>query len=260
MLQKVAHALGPLLDEVVFVGGTVPSLLITDTASPPIRPTKDVDLVVDTRSYNAHAEFERRLRARGFQIQAPPICRYGIDDILVDVMTTTAAAMGFSERWYAEAFATAVPMSLPDGTVIRVIRASLFIATKLGAWRDRGNGDYFAQDLEDILAVIDGRDSLLAEIRDSHPDVRRFLAQEFASLLAAEQFLDAIPGHLGGDAIAYERAERVDCRRRLREIQWPPAPRSADLLYKTHHVRGRSQQTAVLLRRRVAGGFYRLRD
>ena len=109
MLQKVAHALGPLLDEVVFVGGTIPSLLITDPASPPVRPTKDVDLIVDTRSHHRHAEFEKKLRDRGFQIQAPPACRYGIDDIPVDVMTTTSEAMGFSERWYAEAFATPEP-------------------------------------------------------------------------------------------------------------------------------------------------------
>lgn len=209
MLQKVAHALGPLRDEVVFVGGTIPSLLITDTAAPPIRPTKDVDLVVDSKSHHGHAEFEKKLRARGFQIQAPPACRYGIDDILVDVMTATSEAMGFSERWYAEAFATADPMQLPDGTTIRVVRAPLFIATKLSAWRDRGNGDYFAQDMEDILAVIDGRDSLLDEVRSSSSNVRRFLAQEFTSLLTVEQFLDAIPGHLGGDAIAFRRAERV---------------------------------------------------
>ena len=47
MLQKVAHALGPLRDEVVFVGGTMPALLITDPTSPLIRATKDVDLIVD---------------------------------------------------------------------------------------------------------------------------------------------------------------------------------------------------------------------
>jgi len=210
MLQNVARALGPLLEDVVFVGGTIPSLLITDAASPPVRPTKDVDLIVDSESHHAHAEFERKLRARGFQMQPPPVCRYGIDDILVDVMTTTAAAMGFSDRWYAEAFATAVPMPLPDGTIVRVIRAPLFIVTKLSAWRDRGNGDYFAQDLEDILAVIDGRDSLVDEVRESSPDVRRFLAREFASLLATDQFLDAVPGHLGGDAVAYERARRAE--------------------------------------------------
>lgn len=206
MLQKVAHALGPLLGEVVFVGGTVPSLLITDPASPPVRPTKDVDLVVDSRSRHRHAEFEENLRARGFNPQPPPICRYRIDDLLVDVMTTTEGACGFSERWYAEAFATAEPIALPDGTILRVIRAPLFLATKLSAWRDRGKGDYYAADLEDVIAVIDGRGSLLDEVKRSSSDVRRFLAQSLDGLLAADGFRDAIPAHLGADAIAHQRA------------------------------------------------------
>lgn len=209
MLQKVARALGPLLNDVVFVGGTVPSLLITDPASPPVRPTKDVDLIVDSKTHRQHAEFEKKLRARGFQIQAPPACRYGIDDILVDVMTTTPEAMGFSERWYAEAFATALPMQLSDGTTIRVIRPPLFLATKLSAWRDRGKDDYYASDLEDVLALIDGRDVLLDEVRQSSPEVRRFLAAEFADLLSREGFQDSVPGNLGGDAVAGQRAERA---------------------------------------------------
>lgn len=219
MLQKVAQALGPLVGEVVFVGGTVPALLITDPAAPPTRPTKDVDLIVDSRSHSDHAKFEGKLRARGFQIKTPPACRYGIGDILVDVMTTTAAAMGFSERWYAEAFATAKPMKLPDGSVIRVIRLPLFLATKLSAWRDRGNGDYLAPDLEDTLAVIDGTDTLIDEIRQSSPGVRRFLAEEFDELLAAEGFIDAVPGHLGGDAVASKRAVgAVEVMRQIVEI------------------------------------------
>jgi len=61
MLQKVARALGPLLDEVVFVGGAMPALLVTNTSVPDISPTKDVDLIVDSRSLQGHAEFERKL-------------------------------------------------------------------------------------------------------------------------------------------------------------------------------------------------------
>jgi predicted nucleotidyltransferase len=208
MLQKVAHALGPLLDEVVFVGGTIPALLVTDSAAPPVRPTQDVDLIVDSRSHRMHASFEARLRKRGFQIMAPPACRYGIDEVLVDVMTTKPAAMGFSERWYAEAFSTAERTTLPDGTIIRTIRAPLFLATKLNAWRDRGQGDYYdAPDLEDILAVIDGRNVLVEEIRHSSRDVQRFLADAFEQLLAARDFLDAVPAHLGGNAVAHQRAD-----------------------------------------------------
>ncbi len=209
MLQTVAVALGPLIDEVIFVGGTIPSLLVTDPAAPSIRPTKDVDLVVDSQSHGNHASFEEKLRSRGFQIQPPPVCRYGIKDVLVDVMATTPAAAGFSDRWYPESFATAERTTLPNGLIIKVIRAPLFLATKLTAWQDRGKGDYYAQDLEDIIAVIDGRATLLDEIHRSSQEVQAFLAEFFAKLLANQAFLDAIPGHLGGGAVASARATRA---------------------------------------------------
>ena len=206
MLQRVARALGPLKNEVVFVGGTIPALLITDPAAPQLRPTKDVDLIIDSSRRQEYADFEAKLRELGFQIKSPPICRYGIDDVLVDVMTTSNI-QGFSDRWYPEAFSTAEDTTLPDGTVIRTIRAPLFLATKLNAWRERGKRDYLSHDLEDILAVIDGRPSLLDEIRQSSPNVQKFLAVAFEELMVDERFRAIIPAHLGGDSIAYERAE-----------------------------------------------------
>jgi hypothetical protein len=208
MLQKVALALGPLKEKVVFVGGTIPSVLITDPAAPSLRPTKDVDLIVDTPRQQQYADFESKLRNLGFQIQSPPICRYSIDDILVDVMTTSDI-QGFSDRWFPEAFSTAEDTTLPDGAVIRTVRAPLFLATKLNAWRGRGNRDYLAHDIEDILAIIDGRPALLGEIRQSSPEVKKFLASTFQELMGDENFREIIPAHLGGDAIAYERAELV---------------------------------------------------
>jgi len=46
LLEVVAERLGDdLRDEMVFVGGAVAGLLITDPAMPAIRPTEDVDLV-----------------------------------------------------------------------------------------------------------------------------------------------------------------------------------------------------------------------
>ena len=202
MLQKVARALGPLVNEVVFIGGAISALLVTDPAAPPIRPTKDVDIVVDSGTHSRHASFEEKLRGRGFQIAAPPICRYAFEDVLVDVMTTSPEAMGFSDQWYPEAFATAKLTKLPNGLEIRVVRSPLFLATKFNAWRDRAEGDYYAQDMEDIIAVIDGRIELLDDIKRSSQEVQAFLAESFAQLLADQRFLDAIPGHMGGGAVA----------------------------------------------------------
>lgn len=52
MLLRAAEALRPLLDELVFVGGTVAELLVTDRTAPRVRPTDDVDAVAEVASYS----------------------------------------------------------------------------------------------------------------------------------------------------------------------------------------------------------------
>ncbi len=50
MLQTVAKGLEELKNEVVFVGGVVVQLYATDPAAAEIRPTKDVDCVIELSS------------------------------------------------------------------------------------------------------------------------------------------------------------------------------------------------------------------
>ena len=47
MLALVVKRLGDLRERVVFLGGSVIPLLITDPAAPPPRTTADVDLIVE---------------------------------------------------------------------------------------------------------------------------------------------------------------------------------------------------------------------
>ncbi len=79
MLQLVAERLRPILEEVVFVGGQVAELLITQPASESIRPTYDVDLVIPVTTHQAYADFEEHLRALGLANdtrEGAPICRW----------------------------------------------------------------------------------------------------------------------------------------------------------------------------------------
>jgi hypothetical protein len=47
MLMTVAEGLRDLLDEVVFVGGAVVGFYATNSAAPEMRPTDDVDCVIE---------------------------------------------------------------------------------------------------------------------------------------------------------------------------------------------------------------------
>lgn len=72
-----------------------------------------------------------------------------------------------------------------------------FCATKLEAFAGRGKGDFqSSHDLEDLVAVIDGREELLGEIQAAEEEVRRFVAAEIRKLLNKTVFLDALSGYL----------------------------------------------------------------
>lgn len=47
LLEEAAARLEPVLEEVVFVGAATLVLWITDPAAPEVRPTRDVDVIVE---------------------------------------------------------------------------------------------------------------------------------------------------------------------------------------------------------------------
>jgi hypothetical protein len=103
---------------------------------------------------------------------------------------------------------------------IRLVTAPLFVATKLEAFRDRGAGDLFgSRDLEDVIAVLDGRLELPDEVASAHADVRRYLVTSLGELRALPGFRDALQGHLPSDATSVARTsivlDRIDAICRL---------------------------------------------
>lgn len=210
MIEIVAGHLGDdLRSELVFVGGAVAGLLITDPAMPPIRATDDVDIVVHVVALKGYHKVERALTARGFvqdMSRDAPLCRWRVGAVAVDVMPTIEAVLGFSNRWYPLATATPQHVMLPSGIEIRLISAPVFVATKLEAFSGRGNNDFlFSHDLGDVIALIDGRDALLEECRAGDKELRQYLRERFAGLLANRAFVEALPGHLAGDFASQAR-------------------------------------------------------
>ena len=95
---------------------------------------------------------------------------------------------------------------LGNGPTIRVVTAVYFCATKLAAFRGRGGEDHQAShDLEDLLAVIDGRPELSEEVAQAPDDVRSYIRAELAALLRQRAFLDALPGYLLPDQASQAR-------------------------------------------------------
>lgn len=216
LLQDAVRKLSPFLEEIVFVGGVTLGLLITDEAAAPIRGTTDVDVIAEIVTYADYIAFSERLREANFtedQGEKPLTCRWHNGPLTLDVLALNKEVLGFTNIWYESALHHASIMALPGGPSIRVITAPFFLATKMEAFRGRGKMDFQAShDLEDFVAVIEGRENIVSEIAESPQDVRDYLAEAAKKLLADSRFLDVLPGFVLDD----ERVPLI--RQRLESI------------------------------------------
>jgi hypothetical protein len=214
-LVKVARGIGDLNEDVVFVGGIVAGLLITDPGAAEARPTVDVDVVVEETSRVGYYEKVRaRLLSRGFREdtrERAPVCRWLFEGQEVDVMPMDPRVLGFSNAWYPYAIATARRVTLSDeagAVVIRVISASAFLATKLESFASRGDGDLLHRDIEDVVYLIDGRAELVHEIESEIETLRTFVTESIRALLRAG-LEERVSSHLRGDVASQAREPLV---------------------------------------------------
>lgn len=213
ILQMAVERLGALADDMVFLGGCATGLLLTDVAAPPIRVTQDVDVITEVASLGDYQRLSGQLRKRGFkEDQSPdaPICRWVAADVVLDVMPTRPEILGFGNEWYQPALDAAAVVALPSGKSIRMVTAPYFLVTKLAAFDSRGKGDdVMSHDMEDIVAVLDGRPEIVDEVKRADEALRKHLITRFAVLLRDANFVAALPGHLPGDAASQARAPLV---------------------------------------------------
>lgn len=214
-LRAVADALEDLVEQVVFVGGATLGLLVTDPGAATPGATDDVDAIARTLTRSEYEAFCSRLRALGFKEDMDgPVCRWRVRGLKVDLMPPIEAILGFTNRWYAEALENPEIYNL-GGVKVHVVSAPYAVGTKLDAFDGRGGNDFAAsRDLEDFIAIVDGRQALLAELAGAAPNLRRHVALRTARLLADARFLDAVPGHLPGDAAGQARIGLVLSRLR----------------------------------------------
>jgi len=199
-LTLIAYRLGELCEEVTFVGGCVTGLLITDKASPDVRFTVDVDCIVNVVTKVSYYHLAEKLRQKGFKemmLGNHPVCRWNCDGILLDVMPIDKSVFGFSNKWYKDALLNAIDQKIDDSITVKIISAPYFVATKLEAFKDRGKQDFLSShDLEDIIALLDGRPEIVDEIAGVSDDLKRYLSSEFELFMSNDQFAHALPGHL----------------------------------------------------------------
>mgnify|MGYP001552511478 CR=1 FL=1 len=197
-IKAISNLLGPLRKDIVFVGGAVLSVY-ADYASPEVRPTDDVDVVIEIWSYAEYARLDEKLRRIGFvnDRESGIICRYSIQGIIVDILPTEGSVLNFSNRWYPDGHQNAVDYEIDPQHRIKIFPAPYFLASKLEAFNDRGNQDgRTSSDFEDIVFLLEQRSSIWEEIIQSPPKVRKYIREEFQKLLANQYLEEWIESHL----------------------------------------------------------------
>jgi hypothetical protein len=216
MLEKVASVLTGLNRLVVYTGGATIALYLDSVAAADVRPTRDVDCVVEVNSRMEYYDLSSQLRGLGLrESQEGPLCRWIYDDLIVDVMPTEPAILGFSNSWYKAGIEQALPYMLPSGMQILIFPAVYLLASKIEAFRGRGSNDFYgSHDLEDIMLLLDGCIALEDEVSRAAADVKAYIKTWVESEF--KKLDEVAPAYLAHAAIAAGRDRMLrDLIRRL---------------------------------------------
>ena len=181
-LERVLGILASLPDLFVFTGGATISLYVDEILWDEIRPTKDVDCVVEIYSLLEYYSLAERLRLSGLQectdLDAP-LCRWVYQDLIIDVMPCDEEVLGFSNRWYKEGIANKITYRLPSSREIWIFPPIYLLASKVEAFLGRGKDLRMSKDIEDIVVLLDGCEVLAEQFHQSPLEVKTFLSNWF---------------------------------------------------------------------------------
>ena len=146
LLAGMAQALGPICERFVFVGGCATGLLLDDAGLMDVRPTEDVDAIVEVASLASYHALADELSQRGFKQtmadNTPPF-RWFWNRMQLDLVPVDERVLGFANPWYRAGFDAAVTSPLGNGLMLRHLSAPYFLATKFEAFKDRGQSDVY---------------------------------------------------------------------------------------------------------------------
>lgn len=208
-IKTVANALADLNDECIYVGGAVTGLYADDPLAPKIRPTKDIDIVLEITSLLELEQLRQKLAERNirFAQEKNVVCRFKYEHILIDVMATKEVGWAPANPWFKGGLDNAEIHHLDD-VKIKIMPIAYFLASKFSAFRGRGKDPRTSRDFEDIVYVLDNRTTLVEDFLEVVGDVKNFLMKELKLILQEPKLQEAVMSHLEPETSA-ERYEML---------------------------------------------------
>ncbi|MBS1578280.1 MAG: hypothetical protein JST29_01415 [Bacteroidetes bacterium] len=165
-----------------------------------VRPTNDVDIIIELWAHKDYADVEEKLRLMGFvnDIESGIMCRYRVQGIIVDIMPTDENILGFSNKWYPEGFRNAIDYNIDSNTSVKIFTINYFIASKLEAFKGRGKNDgRTSSDFEDIIYIFENSKSVWDDMQMAESELKKYLKNEFKMLLNNSFFEEWVDAHAG---------------------------------------------------------------
>ena len=209
IVEKVALALEEINNEVIYVGGAVVSLYVTDEGAEQPRPTKDIDISVQVSTYAQMDKLRERLALKKI-FPAPKekiMYRYTYEEILIDFIPFEETPLGPTNSWLKRGFDYAYTIEVGQ-LAIKILPVSLFLATKWEAFKNRGSDPRSSHDFEDIVYVIDNNLEVVEEIFNGTKNVQSYLKEMSREILNHPSRNEIIECHIN-PFTANERREMV---------------------------------------------------
>lgn len=196
-IRRVAQALGPVRERLVFIGASVLPLLVDVEArlSTP-RATKDVDAVAGTIRYTEQHDIEMALRTAGFK-----------DDMHGHIGRWHAPFGEIFDLSYAgqhlggtgsavDMMAIATAIVLPGDPPIRHVNGVGLFLMKTAAFGDRGtSAPHDSKDLADLAVLLVGRSVLHEAVASADPATRQAVRDAATRLLENADLAGALRSH-----------------------------------------------------------------
>lgn len=221
-LVSVARDLGDARHHVVFIGGAVVPLLASEQRLGRVRATSDVDAIIASNRYaDAHA-IGNAMRAAGFSpdVAAPHMHRWRSPHGVIFDLVPAGLHAGGTGSDLDLAVLAAPAVTVVDNLPIRHAGPAAMVALKWRAYLDRGDGQpVYSHDVQDIVALLAERETLVAECRAAAPPVGPAACDALAALTNDPDLDDVLAAHLG--SAIDPREARLVVRARLNQMTLP---------------------------------------
>jgi hypothetical protein len=108
-------------------------------------------------------------------------------------------AIGFANQWYPHGFERATYYNIDKDLSIRIFAPVYFLASKLEAFKSRGQNDgRTSKDFEDIIFLLENRSLIWQEMESAEDDVKDYLKTELSIILKnpfVEEWVDSHAGY-----------------------------------------------------------------